>query len=441
MTEVGKHAMVIGASLAGLIAARALADSFAKVTVVERDRLPCDADSRQGVPQDKHLHGLLAAGSEALEDLFPGLRSEMLAAGAVPADLQSDVHWYVDGHLLDPKPSGIIGLTAGRPLVDWLLRKKVAALPNVEIKDDCDVLGLSTSTDRQRVIGAQIKGRASGVVTDLETDLVVDAGGRGSRSSVFMEEWGYRRPPESKMTVDIIYVTRTYRREERHLAGRVGIAAGPFPGSPRGGFLLAQENDKFLFTVSGVFGEEPPMDDEGLLAFANSLPSDDFTKFLLSAERISEPVRMRYPASVWRHYEKLSTLPAGYLVVGDALCSFNPVYGQGMTVAAIEGVLLRDLLKNGEAHLARRFYAAAAKPIGTAWSLVTGGDSRHPQSGVTPRLSARLLNRYMARLYRVASRDAVVANAFIRVLNLMDTPDRLVSPRVLLRVFARSKER
>ena len=439
--ETTKRAVVIGASMAGLLAARALTETYAEVIIVDRDILPDEPMNRRGVPQGKHLHGLLARGLTVLKELFPGFEEEMVAAGAVQADIQSGIHWYIDGHLLKPDPSGLIGISSSRPLLEFMVRRRVTRLPGVQIIDNTDVLNLTTTDDRRQVTGVGIMSRVDGAAAaTIDADLVVDASGRGSRTPIWLAEMGYRAAPEVTMTVDTTYVTRLYRRQPGDFDDRPGTSIGGYPGSPSSGTLFAIENDLFIFTTGGIFGQQVPMDDEGLLEFTKALPSSVYADFLPTATRMSEPIKTRYPASVRRHYEKLKDFPAGYLVVGDAICSYNPVYGQGMSVAALEALALRDLLKGGTKNLARRFFRAAAKPVGTAWTIASGADMRFPDSKITPPLSARMVNRYLSRVYRVAANDATVAAAFLRVLNLMDTPDRLFAPAVLKRVL-RSTQR
>jgi 2-polyprenyl-6-methoxyphenol hydroxylase-like FAD-dependent oxidoreductase len=441
--EQTNQAVVIGASMAGLLAARALSDTFTRVLVIDRDVLPDGPAGRRGVPQGRHLHGLLARGLRGLDELFPGFEADILAAGAVRGDIQSGIHWYIDGYLIKPEPSGLFGLAVSRSLLEFKVRERVTALPGVEIIDGCDVLDLVTTADRSRVTGVGIMPRADGSAASVvEADLVVDATGRGSRTPVWLEELGYRRPPEAKVAVDITYVSRTYRREPDQLDGRMGTAVATYPGSTHGGFLLAMEEDKFIFSVGGIFGEKPPMDDESLAAYAETMPTEDYSVFLRTATRLTEPVTTHYPASVRRHYEALADFPEGYLVMGDAVCSFNPVYGQGMTVATLEAQLLGELLAAGSGEqLARRFFRRAAKLIDTPWMIAAGSDLRFPEAeGVLP-LKSRLLNRYLGRVYRAAEQDAVVAATFLRVINLIDTPERLLSPGMVARVVRSSARR
>ncbi len=250
------QAVVIGASMAGLLAACALSETFDRVVLVERDRLPCDASDRRGVPQGKHLHALLAGGLVALNKLFPGFENDLAAAGAVRSDVQSDIHWWVEAHLIKPEPSGIIGFSCSRRLLEHTVRERVKALPGVEIIDHWDVLGLVRVDDGRAVGGVWIVSRDNNSEpSELPADLVVDATGRASRSSQWLTELGYQAAEETRIPVDVTYVTRTYRREPGQLDGRAGTCTGSDPDLPIGAFLLALEDDTFMLTAGGIYGE------------------------------------------------------------------------------------------------------------------------------------------------------------------------------------------
>jgi 2-polyprenyl-6-methoxyphenol hydroxylase-like FAD-dependent oxidoreductase len=431
------HAAVIGASIGGLIAATALAKSFDRVTLVDRDKLPDSPIQRPGVPQGRQVHGLLARGREALEELFPGLAGELIAAGAPTVDLQSQFHWYLDGRLLKPEPSGLIGLAVSRPLLEFAVRSRVARIPGVRIIDRHVADELIASPDRSRITGVRIRDRdRRDSESDLDADLVVDAAGRGTHSPAWLEELGYAKAPEEETQVRITYLSRLYQRDPGQFDGRAGAAAAAYPGQLHSGLVLAQENNRLILSLGGWGGEEPPADDDGMAQYASTLAAPEIAEVIRTAVPLSEPVKMRYPGSVRRHYEQLSDFPLGYLVVADALCSFNPFYGQGMTVAALEGLALRDLLRAGREDLPRRFFAFAAKLVDNPWNLALGNDMRFPHfQGPRPAALQQSIE-YMRDFRAAATSDATLATALLRVTNMLDEPARLAAPDMRARVLS-----
>ncbi|MEV4489489.1 squalene monooxygenase [Micromonospora coxensis] len=430
------RAVVVGASMGGLLAARALSDAYDEVLLLDRDALPETPTSRRGVPQGRQLHVLLDRGRQVLAELFPGIGAELTARGACPVDLHGEVHWYNDGHRMRRAPSDLIAYGMSRPLLEQVVRERVAALPGVRVLAGHEVTGLLTAGDGSRVTGVRVvPGGDDRTEIAVEADLVVDAGGRGSRSPVWLAELGYPTAPEERVEINVTYVTRTYRREPGQLEGLLGALANAMPGQPRAGIVAPHEDGRFAVVLSGVLGEQPPTDDEGMAAFAGSLFAPQIGELLRTALPVSEPVRMRYPASVRRRYERLRRLPEGYLVFADALCSFNPIYGQGITVASLEALLLRRLLAEGGAGLARRFYRGAARVIDAPWQISVGTDLRFPEVPGRRTLKVRLVNAYIARLHAAATTDAGLGAAFLRVINLVDPPTRLLTPGRMLRVL------
>ncbi|HEX8095341.1 FAD-dependent monooxygenase [Jatrophihabitans sp.] len=437
--SAARSAVVVGASIGGLLAARVLSDRYDHVVILDRDVLPAGAAARRAVPQGRQLHVLLSRGKEALDELFPGLSAELNARGAPLVDLHDDVHWYNDGQRMLRAPSPLIAVGISRPLLEDALRARVAALPGVEIRSPVEVLGLTATADGSRVTGVRLltPGPEGGERT-LAADLVLDASGRGSRTPLWLAELGYQAPPEEQVRVDVTYVTRTYRREPHHLEGLSGALTNAVPGSPRAGIVAVQEDGRYAVALSGMLGEEPPTDDEGMAAFADSLAAPQVGEIVRTAVAQSPPVKMRFPVSTRRRYERLRRFPAGYLVMADALCSFNPIYGQGMTVAALEALLLRRLLTKGNQgtdQLARRFFAGAARVIDGPWSIAVGTDLRFPEviGRRTPKV--RFVNAYVHRLHVAAVADPVLGAAFLRVLNLVDPPTRLLAPGIVVRVL------
>ena len=439
MPEHTDHAVVVGASMGGLLAARVLSERYASVTVVDRDHLTDEPEPRRGVPQGRHAHGLLARGREALEELFPGLTAELVDGGAPLTDVQSEFRWVNGGRLLCQAPSGLLGLGVSRQLLESRIRARVRALPNVTIADGCDAAGLAIPADQSRVTGLRVLRRSGDSAAQvLPADLVVDATGRGSRSPQWLEAIGYPAPETEQVHIGLAYGSRSYRRDP---SGPQGAAIAATPGNPRGGAMLPQEGNRWIVSFGGMLGDAAPLDHEGYTAWAGTLPSPLIHDVIRDAEPLSDAARYRFPVSTRRRYERLRSFPAGYLVVGDAISSFNPVYGQGMTVAAVEAVALRDCLAEGTADLARRFFPAAARIVDTPWDISVGGDLRFPDV-VGPRTGkVRMVNAYLERLHVAAAQDPAVGRAFLRVVNLLDRPESLLSPGLVVRVLGGSSGR
>jgi 2-polyprenyl-6-methoxyphenol hydroxylase-like FAD-dependent oxidoreductase len=432
----GDHAVVLGASMGGLAAARVLADAYRRVTVVDRDLLPVPGVQRRGVPQGRHAHGLLARGREVLEELFPGLTDELVARGALYGDVQLQGRWYNEGVRLRQAPSGLNSLAVSRPLLEGQVRRRLAALPGVRIVDDQDVAGLVVTPDGRRVSGVRTIGRTvGGVAETLTADLVVDATGRGSRSPVWLEALGYRRPEREEVRIHGSYATAMYRRRQEHLDGDRLVIVAATRATRRGAAMLAQEGDRWIVTLFGYLGERPPTDPDGFVAWAASLSTPDVHEVIRKAELLQAPVPARFPGSVRHRYERLDHFPEGYVVTGDAVCSFNPVYGQGMTVSALEALVLRECLREGPVRLGQRFFRSAAKLIDIPWGIAVGSDLRFPEVEGPRTPKVRMVNAYLARLHVAAGSDPVLGRAFLRVVNLIDPPEHLMSPELAFRVM------
>jgi 2-polyprenyl-6-methoxyphenol hydroxylase-like FAD-dependent oxidoreductase len=434
-TSGGRRAIVIGGSMGGLIAARALSDSYEQVTIVERDELPAEPSNRRGVPQGRHTHGLLGGGRAVLETLYPGFTHELVARGAVTADITGDVLWCNEGAYHQRFESGLTGVLLSRPLIEHHVRARTLALRNVSVVRG-DVVGLDITPDRSRVAGVHLQRYGhDGTSETLAADLVVDASGRGSRALGWLETAGFARPAEEQIEVGLSYATRHYRRRPGDLGSAMGVVVAGTPANPRSGVVLAQEGDRWVVTLVGYKGDGAPPNEEGFVAFARSLPIAEIAMVVANCEPVGDFVVSRFPSNQRRRFEHLSAPPEGFLAFGDAICSFNPVYGQGMTVAAMEGLALQKCLREGNQRLARRFYAAAAKLIDAPWSIAVGNDLRMP--GVVGPLSpmVRFVNWYMQRLHRAAWHDPQVAMAFQRVANLLAPPPSILAPAIARRVF------
>jgi 2-polyprenyl-6-methoxyphenol hydroxylase-like FAD-dependent oxidoreductase len=435
MARTGNHAVVIGASMGGLLAARVLADFYERVSVLERDSLPVGAAARKGVPQGRHAHALLPKGAEIVEGLFPGISRELVERGAVPINMGQPIRWFDGEGYRCRFPSDIDAIGMSRPLLEDQVRARLLTLPNVHAVDDCEVQGLAASADRGRVTGVRIR-RGKGAEEEVLTaDLVVDASGRGSQAPAWLQSLGYDAPTEDRIRVDIGYTTRLYRRRPDDLDGDLFLLVGPTRAVKRFSFFQSQENDQWLVSLGGYLGDHAPSDDAGFLAFARGLPAPDVYDAIKDAEPLSEPVTHKFPANQRRRYDRLTRVPDGLVVFGDALCSFNPTYGQGMTVASLEAAALQRCLSTGAQGLPRRFYKEAAKVIDVAWNIAAGGDLRFPEvEGPRPPM-VKFFNWYMHKLQRAAHRDPVVAGVFVRAFAFIDPPTVLLGPGVMARVL------
>jgi 2-polyprenyl-6-methoxyphenol hydroxylase-like FAD-dependent oxidoreductase len=431
--RLGTHAVVLGAGIGGLLAARVLADSYDRVTVVERDRLPDTTADRRGTPQGRHVHALLTRGAMIMDELFPGLLDELADHGAQVLTDYTRLHFAPDGHRFSPRVSGLPPVQlASRPFLEAHVRERVRALPAVDLRDGHDVAGLTATASR--VTGVRIQRRGAAEET-LAADLVVDCLGRGARTPVWLAELGYPQPVEEQVRVNVRYTSTRLRLRHGSVPEQL-VFIGPTADRPTTVALFAYEDDVWQFSVSGYAGHHARPDLAGMLEFAAACAPPHIVAALGEAEQLSEVVSFTYPASRRRRYDRLRRFPAGLLVFGDAMCGFNPVYGQGMSVAALEAVELRRCLRHGEKNLARRFFRAAARPIDVAWQLAVSGDLALPQIEAPRPLPMRLVNAYVKRLLATAEHDPAVARAFLRVNMFLDRPPALMRPSVMARVIA-----
>ncbi len=440
--HLGDRAVVLGGSIAGLLAARVLSGHYAQVLIVDRDELTGVTAPRRGVPQGRHVHGLLARGQQILEELFPGFTERATSAGIPTGDL-GELRWYFNGLRLKPAATGLVCVSAARPVLESHVRAGVQALPNVTFVEGRDITGLVSTQDHTRVTGVRVQRRGAGSAeTVIDADLVVDATGRGSRTPVWLEELGYQRPEEERIKINLTYTTRHYRLpDEAILHGDLSINPVSTPSHPRGAFFSRIENGRCVLSLTGVLGDSAAPDPDSFLDFVRSLPVPDIYEVIKDAEPLDDPVSFHYPASVRRHYEKLDRFPDRLLVLGDAMCSFNPVYGQGMTVAALEALTLRKHLRNGAPPEPRRFLKDISGVIDVPWNISAGGDLSYPEVEAPRPLMVRMMNGYMAKLQAAATQDGAITRTFMRVAGLVDPPQALMSPGMIVRVLRKGKKR
>jgi 2-polyprenyl-6-methoxyphenol hydroxylase-like FAD-dependent oxidoreductase len=429
-----RRAIVIGASMAGLLAARVLADHYDSVLILDRDGLPAGNEWRKATPHTRHAHGLLARGLQAMEKLLPGLSAHWAEQGATEGDMQRDVLFYAGHRRFAQTDAGVRGVAASRALLEGGVRRAVLALPRVQACTGVDVRGVASA--RGRVTGVEVSAIGSAASTwTLTADLVIDASGRGSHMPQWLRAMGFEAPAEERVAVDLRYATAYLRRAPEQAGGHKVVLCAATADCPRPGVLIAQEQDRWVLTLGGYGADAPPLDRAGFIARAEAMAAPEIGAVARAAEFLCEPFGYRFAHSQRRRYEKLARFPRGLLVLGDAVCSFNPIYGQGMSVAACEAAVLSDCLRRGENDLARRFFKRAARAIDIAWTTAVGADLALPcVEGPRP-LSTRAINAYVDKVFTAAEHDPRVARAFLDVAHLLAQPPHLMKPATLWRVW------
>jgi 2-polyprenyl-6-methoxyphenol hydroxylase-like FAD-dependent oxidoreductase len=435
------HAIVIGAGIGGLSTAAALAGCCARVTVMERDALPLDAIPRRGTPQSNHLHGLLIGGLQALCSLLPGFERDLAAAGAVAVGISQQLRAEFPGY--DPFPQrdlGWTGYTMSRPLLENVVRRRVTRLPNVVLEDRLQVTEIVASDDGA-VAGVRWMGpdRATGV---RPADLVVDASARGSLTIAMLAETQRRQVEQTTIGIDMRYATTSFVIPDGACQSNVVMTFPNHPEQTATGYLFHVEGDGWSALISERHGEPMPNDGDGFLKLARRLRTSTIHDVLRRAKQADQVHRFAFPESSRWHFEKLPAFPRGLLPIGDAICRFNPIYGQGMTVAAKEAWILREILiaraelRDPIDGLSDAFIAAIQSTIEAAWWMSAVPDFLHPQTrGERPADLAGRLRANMA-LMRLAADDAAVDRIRIGIGHMVLPPSVLREPALARRIEA-----
>lgn len=419
--------------MAGLCSARVLANGFEEVMVVERDPLPEEPIARRGVPQGRHIHVLLEGGRATLEDLFQGFGEDLLTAGGVSHDAARDAKFYMEGGFLADGPRRRTVYSATRPLYEQIVRRRVADLDGVHPRPNHQFLDYLANDAATTVNGIALKSD-EGEREEITADLVVDATGRTSRTPNWLAEQGYTPPPVDEVHVDVAYSSTFV---ERPADDRRGVVVFPSPNQPRGGVFVPVEDDRWVMTLWGMHGDDPPTEPDAFVDFAASLPVPHLEQLLDEhAWRTDEIAHYPFPSNLRRRYEDLNRFPTGLVVVGDGIASFNPIYGQGMTVAAFEAVQLHHTLAtDGREELAPRFFDRVGETVDVAWNLAVGSDHQFPKTeGPKPR-GTDLLNWYLSRYMRKAHDDGELWDVFFGVQMMETPPTALLRPGIIWRVF------
>jgi 2-polyprenyl-6-methoxyphenol hydroxylase-like FAD-dependent oxidoreductase len=438
--------------MAGLFAARVLSDHFDQVTVIDRDSLPDHPALRKGVPQAQHIHVVLARGLNLLEALFPGLADELSAAGAPTLEWGYDNLFYTLGVWFLRVRTGFFTRACSRELLEFTVRRRVAALNQVRFLERREAVGLLATESKSRVVGVHTRSREPSAGVDVSDDTiwadwVVDASGRTSRTPEWLRALGFEAPVETNVNSFLGYASRLYTPAADFAADwKALILRGRPPYQFRGGAIYPIEAGRWIVTLTGAGHDYPPLDDAGYLEFAKTLGEPPLLADALQDAQPSGPaVGYRSTDNRWRHYERLRRWPENFVVVGDAACAFNPVYGQGMTIAGLDALTMGQCLRNaagrsdGRSGLARRFQRALAQGLSGPWLLATGEDYRVPQTeGPKPSPALRAVHAYADRVAVAAARHPQVFRTYLEVTHLLKPPAALFSPSVMARALLRT---
>jgi len=432
-----RRAVVIGGSIAGLCAARVLADYFDTVTVLDRDVYPAGAVDRAGVPQSRHVHALLAGGRDALERLFPGFATHMRAAGALDLDFGLDFAALRPDGWLPREESGIRTLFASRTLLESIVRDLVRAHPRIELVEHATVTGLVADGD------GQLRTRAVRLADgERGADLIVDASGRTSKAPEWMRALGLDAPDETVVDSFAGYATRWFQapdpaRWPREWWWKAIWLDPKVPEQMTAGVLFPLEGGRWIVTLAGLARHYPPSDEAGFTAALGTLRSPIIAEAVRLATPISPVYCNRAMANRFRHYDRWRARLDGFLAIGDSVCAFNPVYGQGMTTAALSAGILRDALDRvgpTSPSLPREFFRAQAGFLRDPWGLATGADFMVPGTEGARPWFAGLANRYMEALFTTGRADPALRRRIGEVIHMVRRPAALFELAVVAQV-------
>lgn len=441
---------MVGAGLAGLLAARVLTRRFGQVTILDRDELPEDACFRKGVPQGRHLHSLATRGSELLERLFPGLDAELGAAGAPLLDQTADTITEMSSGRMPRFESGITMRAASRPLLEGAIRARVREEPAVRFVTGTEVTGLLSRGGSVKGVTTRRRGAEPGEPGEVLADLVVDTSGQGSRAPRWLSELGYGVPEETVVDARLGYASRWYRVPEdfgENGEDWLSLAVLPgWPDNPRGGTLRRVEGGLWTAVLTGSGGDCPPTDPARFLEFAASLPSQIIHDAISDAEPVSPVYGYRRTANRRLHYEKMD-LPAGFLVMGDAATTLNPSYGTGMTASSLAAGALEECLdglgaRRGNrvlSRLGRRFQKRQVKAVSPCWTTTTSNDAQWAATGVedlnAPR---RLAHGVSEQVMVLATESKETVRTMFEVKNVLRSPAAMLRPGIFAPALWRS---
>ncbi|MGZ7149243.1 FAD-dependent oxidoreductase [Bacillus sp. BC08] len=436
-------AIVIGGSIAGKLVAKALSTAFKEVIIIEADERWDGKATRNRVPQSNHPHVLLKGGEKAIEKLFPTITNELIEAGSIVNNFTRDIKWHQFGLWKQQFIGKVHMVQQSRFLLEWHIQKRIGDISNVTTKYRTLVEGLLVDRKLNRVCGVKTKCLETGTQEEIQADIVVDASGFGSKSIAWLREHNIE-VREEKVRIDLFYATRMFKLKENEKLDCCNMLMSPsFPDNPYGVLIQTIEDYRYFVTFSGYANEKAPQTDEDFYNFAENLSISNVTDFLNKAEAISDIKTYKIPYQVRRRFDLVNNLPERLLVVGDAHCRFDPVFGQGVSVAAMEAHQLQLLLQRRQKldkAFTQQFYKRTAHIIQTPWEMTTTEISRHPQLKRELTIKQKFQLWYTKQIYQLSATDSDIYIRLVRVMNLIRSPLHLFHPKVLLAVLLKRKK-
>jgi len=450
-SQLGKHAIVLGGGIAGLLTARVLTEHFGRVSLVERDRYPEDPVFRPGVPQGRHVHFLLARGQQIIEELFPGIQHDLVAKGAIAGDWMKDFCIRSPFGWFPRLPSPLRAYATTRVLLEWQIRQALVKNPQIHIVDGNEAVNLIASEDGQSIVGVSLRPRphAGGQgprpvptgQTQVAADLVVDATGRDSKAPQWLESLGYTPPSETIINPYLGYATQLYAIPPDSRRDWIGVVihAEP-PRNLRFGTLLPTNEGHWMVSLTGAGKEYPPTDDDAFPEFARGLSDPFLFELIKEAQPLSPIYSHRKTENRIRHFECLQRQPERFLIIGDSLCALDPIYAQGMTLSALGAMELRECLRqcgpDDLSGLARRFQHKLARVNAFPWRAATAVDMLIPGvEGERVKWTAKITSYYIRRLNQQTTTDPFLASLFFQVMQMVEPPTTLFKPSIVMRVL------
>lgn len=438
---IGRHAIVVGAGIGGLVAAKALSSYFEAVTVLERDALPVEPMARAGTPQARQIHVLLRGGLDALIEFFPGLEAELERAGAVRVRVGSQSLLEIPG--FDPFPRRDLGFDywcMTRPLVEFVIRRLVERQDNIALQSRCRVVRFLEAADAGAATGVRYD-EASGRSNELAADFILDASSRGVLTLAFLDRVGMSRPQETEIGIDLRYATGMFEIPSNVPFDWRAVLHRPSIQNSRGGLLVPVENSRWQVNLTAMHGQVMPDSVADFTAFAATLRMPTIHDAIETAIPVGPIYRFGFPRSLRRHFERLDRFPDRLLPLGDVICQFNPAFGQGMSVVAQEVSVLKRLLEERAFEtdpfkgLASSFFAAVQGLLAAPWAVAESDFAFEKTRGQRPNDFRERLD-FNSALQRLAAEDATVHRIMSEVTHLVRPSSALRDGAIVERVTA-----